>query len=180
MSGRFFTRDVTIHSPLAPDALTQLLRSNTDPYPHIAPWVPRAGKPLLGSVISNAVSVRLRARYFGKNGLGAVFTGHVEPESGGSMLRGMVGADPTLQSLLWIALVMGLCVVAVMTVLAFLPGVGSGVVGIAAAIGAMLGWIFIWTVLSLLHWPQRQRMVDTLRQMVDGTDWGAFSRGRDG
>ena len=164
------TKTIVLESPLDPDAVLERVRSGTDPYPTFAPWVPRHGKPLLGNVVANSVSLRLRPRYFGKNSLGALFTAVVEPGSVGSSVRGDVGPDHVIRALLWFGFIFGLCACAVMAILALIPTLPFGAVGVAAGIAMTLWWVGIVFALSLPHCPQRRRLVETVRALVDGTE----------
>jgi hypothetical protein len=164
------TRDVSFQSPLAPDALLERICSAMDPYPESAFSVPDSQKPLLGRVIANGVSARLRPRYFGKNANGAIFTGTVEGRPGGSVIHGQVGPDHTVRGLLWFAFIFGLCWTGVAAILAFIPGTGFGAGGVVAGVGMTLWWVGIVALASIPHWPQRRRLVETLRDVVEGTD----------
>lgn len=159
---------IELRSPLSPEALQARFRAATDPESAWGTAGRDDAKAFRGTLVGRSVAVRLRGQSRWIPVYGPEFTGVVEADAGGSLLRGDIGQDHTSRGMAWFGAIFGLCMVGVFLILAFVPRSGFGFRDVGVLLLAML---LCAALARLFELPQRlwqERLHEALRRIAGG------------
>lgn len=168
MRSRLRTRHYELLSPLPPAAVLDRLGARLQPVPRSPFWYPKAGLAHIGAV--NGDRFRIYVRGLGRNAWRWVYVGSADTDGEGTRLSGELGPPPWLlvAVALWVAVVAGLTVVAVIELVQRVADGGAVTSALVVALGPVV-MMALFVAVSNAGWRKAGEEWTSMEQWLEVT-----------